>query len=177
MTGGERAVIHPSPAQLNRFLSGEMSGCEAAPVVAHLLTGCEACREQMAPLATVVFARGVAPEPPLSDGAEYDFPIFRAFASVRRYTATLTREYREVPEERPLKEVPPPPPLSIHERTVRDELRCHTLLERSRSLRQSDPEGMVLTAALAVTLAEHISEPEHAAGSAALSAYLATQLD
>ncbi|HKH47607.1 MAG TPA: hypothetical protein VKM72_23365 [Thermoanaerobaculia bacterium] len=138
-------------------------------MVAHLLTGCEACREQMAPLATVVFARGVAPEPPLSDGAEYDFPIFRAFASVRRYTATLTREYREVPEERPLKEVPPPPPLSIHERTVRDELRCHTLLERSRSLRQSDPEGMVLTAALAVTLAEHISEPEHAAGSAALA--------
>jgi len=168
MAGGERSVIHPSPAQLNRFLSGEMSGSEAAPVVAHLLTGCEACREQMAPLAAVVFAKGVPPERPVSDGAEYDFPIFRAFASVRRYTETLTREYREVPEERPLKEVPPPPPLSASERLVRDELRCHTLLEHTRSLRQSDPEGMVLSASLAVTLAEQIA-PERAPGRAALA--------
>ena len=157
MAGGERSVMHPSPAQLNRFLAGEMSGSEAAPVVAHLLTGCEACREQMAPLAAVVFAKGAPPERPVSDGGEYDFPIFRAFASVRRYTETLTRESREVPEERPLKEVPPPPPLSASERLVRDELRCHTLLEHTRSLRQSDPEGMVLSASLAVTLAEQIA--------------------
>jgi tetratricopeptide (TPR) repeat protein len=168
MNGGDRSAHHPSLAQLNRFLAGEMSGSEAAPVVAHLLAGCEACREQMAPLATVVFARGVLPELPGSESARYDFPIFRAFATARRYAETLTRESREVPEERALKEVPPPAPLSPSERAVRDELRCHTLLERSRSLRQSDPEGMVMTASFAVSLAESIA-PGNAPGRAALA--------
>lgn len=168
MSGGDRSVHHPSLAQLNRFLSGAMSGSEAAPIVAHLLTGCTACREQMTPLATVVFARGTLPELPAADGARYDFPIFRAFATVRRYAETLTRESREAPEERALKEVPPPSPLSPSERIVRDELRCHTLLERSRSLRQNDLEGMVMTASFAVSLAESIT-PENDPGRAALA--------
>jgi tetratricopeptide (TPR) repeat protein len=156
MAEGDRSANHPSPAQLSRFLSGEMSGREAAPIVAHLLTGCQLCREQMEPLAAVVFARGLPPEPPASDGTEYDFPIFRAFATARRFAEALTRERGDGREEKPLREVPPPPPLSRHERALRDELRCHTLLERSRSLRQSDPEGMVLNASLAVALAEQI---------------------
>lgn len=163
MAGGDRSASHPSPAQLSRFLSGELSGSEAAPIVAHLLTKCQLCREQMAPLAAAVFARGASPVPPASNGAEYDFPIFRAFAIARRFAEALERERGEGPEERPLKEVPPPAPLSRHERALRDELRCRTLLERSRSLRQSDPEGMVLNASLAVSLAEQIA-PEHALG-------------
>jgi tetratricopeptide (TPR) repeat protein len=168
MAGGDRSVSHPSPAQLSRFLCGEMSGREAAPVVAHLLAGCTACREQMAPLATVVFARGGPPAPPLSDGAEYDFPIFRAFATVRRVAESLHREHREAAEERPLREVPPAPPLSVHERFVRDELRCRTLLAHSRALRQSDPEGMVMTASFAVALAERLA-PGQAPGRAELA--------
>lgn len=168
MAGGDREARHPSPVALSRFLSGEMSGSEAAPIVAHLLSGCLLCRERMAPLAAVLFAEGAPPEPPPSDGAEYDFPLFRAFATARRYADTLAREGRELPEDPPLKEVPPPPPLSDQERLVRDELRCETLLERSRSLRHSDPEGMVMTAALAVTLAERIA-PEHDLGLADLA--------
>lgn len=168
MAGGNRSANHPSPAQLNRFLSGQMSGSEAAPVVAHLLTRCELCREQMAPLAAAVFARGTPPERPVWEGAQYDFPIFRAFATARRFAETLAEERRESREERPLREVPPPVPLSRYERAVRDELRCHTLLERSRSLRQSDPEGMVLNASLAVTIAGQIV-PGHALDRAALA--------
>ncbi|HYU35545.1 MAG TPA: tetratricopeptide repeat protein [Thermoanaerobaculia bacterium] len=156
MAGEDRSTKHPSPAQLSRFLAGEMSGSEAAPVVAHLLTKCQHCREQMEPLTAVMFAKGAPPEPPATDGTEYDFPIFRAFATARRYAESLLRERREG-EERPLREVPSPAPLPVHERSLRDELRCHKLLERSRSLRQSDPEGMVMSASLAVSLAEQIA--------------------
>lgn len=168
MAGGDRAADHVSSVELNRFLSGELSGTEAAPVVAHLLTGCRRCREEMSSLALVVFAKGEPPQPPLTAGEEYDFPLFRAIASARRYASTLLQERQETPEDLPLKEIPPPPPLSAYERAVRDELRCRTLLERSRSLRQSDPEGMVITAALAVSIAERI-EPEHVLGAAALA--------
>jgi tetratricopeptide (TPR) repeat protein len=171
MAGGDRAVNHPSPDALDRFLAGEMPGSEAAPIVAHLLSGCLFCREQMVPLAAVLFAEEAPPEPLDSldsDGAEYDFPLFRAFATARSYADTLAREGREIPEDLPLKEVPPPAPLSLHERVLRDELRCETLLERSRSLRHSDPEGMVMTAALAVTLAERIA-PENTVGPVALA--------
>jgi len=156
MAGADRSVEHPSRAQLDRFLSGLMSGPEAAPVVAHLLTGCQSCREAMAPLASVVFATGAPPAAQATDGAEYDFPIFRAFATIRRYVETQRREALDAQEERPLREVPPPAPLSAHDRAARDEARCRALFEQSRALRQSDPEGMVMTASLAVSLAEQI---------------------
>jgi tetratricopeptide (TPR) repeat protein len=58
--------------------------------------------------------------------------------------------------------------MSAYERTVRDELRCRTLMERSRALRQSDPEGMMISAALAVSIAEQMN-PEHTLGRAALT--------
>jgi len=156
MAGEDRSTNHPSPAQLSRFLTGEMSPSEAAPVVAHLLTKCQHCRDQMAPMAAVMFARGAPPEPSATDGTEYDFPIFRAFATARRFAESLLRERQEGSEDHPLREVPSPAPLPAHERGLRDELLCQTLLERSRSLRQSDPEGMVMSASLAISLAEQI---------------------
>jgi hypothetical protein len=61
MAERDRAANHVSSAELNRFLFGEMSGAEAAPVVAHLLTGCRRCREEMSALASVVFAKGELP--------------------------------------------------------------------------------------------------------------------
>lgn len=165
---GNRGFRHPGPADLERFLAGEMSAREAAPVVAHLVAGCRHCSEQMAPMAAVVFAKGAPPESAAREGDEYDFPLFRAFATARQYAETVTRERQETKREIPLHEIPAPPPLSARERALRDELRCQTLLERSRSLRHSDPEGMVIAASLAVSLAEQISA-EHSRGRTALA--------
>ncbi|HEX7185173.1 MAG TPA: hypothetical protein VF756_25330 [Thermoanaerobaculia bacterium] len=159
MTGGDQGS-HPSPAELDRFLMGQMSPREAAPVVAHLLAGCDLCKERMAPLAGVIFSPGEPPEPAvLTDGAEYDFPLFRAFATARRYAESLERE-RQEPERHagsPLKEVPPPSPVSFDQRASRDWTQCEAFLERCQALRHSDPEGLVMLAGMAVTLAERIS--------------------
>lgn len=165
---GNRGFRHPGPADLERFLSGEMSVSEVAPVVAHLVAGCPHCSELMAPMAAVVFAKGAPPESAAGEGEEYDFPLFRAFATARRYAETVTRERQESKGAPAIREVPPPAPLSSRERRVRDELRCQTLLERSRSLRHSDPEGMVMAASLAVSLAQQISQ-EHTRNQAELA--------
>ena len=91
--GGERGERHPSAAELERFLLGEMSPRQAAPIISHLLSGCKQCRTGMAPLASVVFATGpLAPETVPSSDAEYDFPMFKAFATARQYASNLTRE-------------------------------------------------------------------------------------
>ncbi len=156
MAGGDRE--HPTPAALDRFLRGGLTPREAVPIVVHLLAGCAACKEQMAPLARVVFGRGTLPEPAAGSGTEYDFPLFRAFAAVRRLAAARVQERDEARHEqaRP-REVPPPAPLSPAARSARDRLRCETFLEQCRSLRHNDPEGAVLLARLAVTVAERLT--------------------
>lgn len=156
MAGGDRE--HPTPAALERFLRGELTPSEAVPIVIHLLAGCADCKERMAPLARVVFGRGTLPEPPPGSGAEYDFPLFRVFAAVRRFASAQAHERDEVRCEafRP-REVPPPAPLSATERNARDRARCEAYLEQCRSLRHSDPEAAVLLARMAVTVAEHLA--------------------
>jgi hypothetical protein len=37
------AIFHPHPAELERFMRGELSRGEACPVVRHLLVACPAC--------------------------------------------------------------------------------------------------------------------------------------
>lgn len=158
---GDR-IHHPRPAELESFLLGELSAAEAARVVAHLLTGCEHCRLAMEPLASVVLAPDLAPEPEAgSDYHEYDFPLFRAFAAARRYVATRTNERAEADRDRddlPLREVPLPDPLDDRSRGARDWQRCEQLIARSLELRRSSPEAMIATASLAVGLAEGIAQ-------------------
>jgi tetratricopeptide (TPR) repeat protein len=161
MPDGDRGSAHPSPADLDRFLRGELTSRQAAPVVAHLLAGCDRCRETMAPLATVILTpQAEPPRFPAGSLAEYDFPLFRAFANARRLAAALETERTEAVRERSLVEVPPPAPLSAGQRAARDRGRCEAFLASCQSLRQSDPEGMVLLASLAVTLAERIEAPD-----------------
>ena len=89
---------HPSPAELDRFLLGEMSPRQAAPVLAHLLRGCEICQTRMEPMAAVMFGTGPQhPEPSAQSGAEYDFPLFKALATARRYAATAAQATQERP--------------------------------------------------------------------------------
>src|SRR5689334_4414271 len=76
---------HPSATELERFLLGEMEPRRAAPVIAHLLRGCDRCRQQMSPLASSLFSGPVVSDAPSDVGSEYDFPVFKAFAAARRF--------------------------------------------------------------------------------------------
>lgn len=143
---------HPSPAELDRFLLGDLSSRATARIVAHLLTGCESCRQQMEPLAAVIFTPDLVADSPVAVGSEYDFPLFRAFAAARRYAMAVAREKREAEHDRvdvPLREVPPPEPSCAWQR-------CEQLLDRCRELRHGDPDARVTAAALAVSLSERI---------------------
>ena len=160
MVGGNRASEHPSPADLDRFLRGELATHQAAPVVSHLLTGCLPCRQTMAPLAALLlFPRAEPPEVPASSLTKYDFPLFRAFANAGRIAATWQAERTDAACDRPLVGLPPPKPLSAAHRSVRDRARCEACIERSRSLRRRDPDGMLMSASFAVSLAERM-EPQ-----------------
>lgn len=154
---GER-IHHPRPVELERFLLGQLSAQEAVRVVAHLLSGCGSCRQQMEPLATVLFTPDLIPDEPVEVGSEYDFPLFRAFAAARRFAASLARERREIQldrEDPPLREVPSLQPGSGSQ-AERDWERCERLLARCRELHRG-PEAMMAAASLAAGLAEGIS--------------------
>lgn len=155
---GDR-IHHPSPAELDRFLLGELPSRETTRIVAHLLTGCEGCRQRMESLATVIFTPDLVPDTPVEVGSEYDFPLFRAFAAARRYALAVARERREAEHDRadvPLREVPPPEPLDGQAQAAYDWQRCEQFLARCRELRHSDPEAAVAAASLAVSLGERI---------------------
>lgn len=156
MASGDRE-IHPSATELERFLLGEMEPRRAAPVIAHLLRGCDRCRQQMAPLASSMFSGPVGSDALSDIGAEYDFPVFKAFAAARRFATESALKKATAGNASPqpyLQElvVATPPASEILDPWQR----CETLLERCRALRYSDHEGMVLLASLAVTLAERL---------------------
>jgi tetratricopeptide (TPR) repeat protein len=170
MDEGDRRGRHPSPAELDRFLLGEMSPRQAAPVLAHLIHGCAECQRKLEPLASVMLgAPSQLPEPSSqSSGNEYDFPLFKAFASARRYASARAVEESRTTAAPTLKEaVAPKPPAPEADTTRRDWARCEWLIERCHALRHNDPESMVLTATLAVALAERLSSSS--SGTAALS--------
>lgn len=144
MTEGRRDN-HPGRVELDRFLLGEMSHCEAAPVISHLLSGCPQCREAMLPLASAVFAKSTPPpkaEPTL--GSEYDTALLKAFATARQYVPFVGRA-----------KAPAEPQAGGWER-------WEALFELCRELRYSDPERMALAASFAVTLAEKATLPTRA---------------
>ncbi|HKV06920.1 MAG TPA: hypothetical protein VJ725_02205 [Thermoanaerobaculia bacterium] len=160
---GERAERHPSPIELERFLLGEMNAREAAPVLVHLMHGCNTCQERMEPITTVMFTPGRKPPLPSQEAEEeYDEVLSKAFAAVRRHAAAL--DLGKEPAEAALAEVAVFPPTP-------QQLRCETLLERCREIRTSDPEAAVMLATLAVTLAERLEarDPEALADFQALA--------
>jgi tetratricopeptide (TPR) repeat protein len=157
MMAGER-IHHPRATELEAFLLGQLPPREAARVIAHLLTGCASCRQEMKPLAGIVLSPNLISDEPVEVGPEYDFPLFRAFAAARRYAACLAREQREAERDRedpPLREVPRPTVSGVPDE--RDWERCEQILARCRELRQDEPEARVAAASLAVGLAEGIS--------------------
>jgi tetratricopeptide (TPR) repeat protein len=156
---GDRGERHPSASELERFLLGEISPSQAAPVIAHLVRGCDLCRQQMTPLASMLFTAGRdLPDTVEDSGAEYDFILFKAFSTARRFAATLARDQSDAERKDPKPFPKEVPAIQTARPRPGDPLqRCEALLDHSRALRASDPEGMVLAASLAVQLAEHLS--------------------
>jgi tetratricopeptide (TPR) repeat protein len=183
MAKGDRESYHPSPAELDRFLLGEMSPNQAAPVLAHLLHGCERCQTSMRPMAAAMFETTPnAAEPAPSSGAEYDFPLFKAFSSARRYAATAVQPSKARVQSQQVSDVQVPkevalPAAADDSGAERDWLLCQRLIERCRALRYSDPETMVLTAQLAVELSQRLeSSSEKAPALADLQACALAEL-
>jgi tetratricopeptide (TPR) repeat protein len=184
MAKGDRDSYHPSPAELDRFLLGEMSPTQAAPVLAHLLHGCEHCQMSMRPMAAAMFETTPnAAEPLPSSGAEYDFPLFKAFSIARRYAATAVQPSKARIQSQQVSDVQAPkevalPATSDNSGAERDWLLCQRLIERCRALRHSDPETLVLTAQLAVELSQRLEEtsPEKASALADLQACALAEL-
>src|SRR6185369_1439147 len=87
--GGDDVEDHPTPAALEAFLRGALSIGESKLVIAHLLSGCSRCRQAMESSAQALFFPGRAE--PEGNGAEYDFPIFRAINQARRQPPELQR--------------------------------------------------------------------------------------
>ncbi|MFL6293238.1 MAG: hypothetical protein ACJ759_20275, partial [Thermoanaerobaculia bacterium] len=114
----------------------------------------------MKPLGTMILQPALVPDTPVEVGSEYDFPLFRAFAAARRYASALKRERRESERDREdpvLREVPAPMAPDAEARAMRDWERCEAALAKSSELRFSDPDGMLTTASLAVSLAGRIA--------------------
>lgn len=159
MASGDHFENHPSASELESFLLGEMGPRRAAPVIAHLLRGCARCRQHMAPLASMVFSEAPStPAAPSAAGSEYDFPLFKAFASARRYAAeaALKKASAKYTTKTFPQELAASKPEKVAPALGDSRMRCETLLERCRAMRHSDPEGIVLLASLAVTLAERL---------------------
>ncbi len=145
---------HPTPAALEAFLRGALSIGELKLVIAHLLSGCSRCRQAMESSAQSLFFPGR--EEAEGNGAEYDFPIFRAINQARRESTERPRSESILPSS-PVKAQEKPVVVAPHIASgLRSPEGCEALLSASRELRHQDPEGMVFLAALAVGVAERL---------------------
>jgi tetratricopeptide (TPR) repeat protein len=154
---------HPCRETLEGFLLGSLPSREVRAAVAHLLGGCDRCRSEMSGLATAMFAPEAAPEPVLSteEEASYDRAISAAFVRALEHERTLRREREE--GERQAEEF-----FQAQNRSERPTLPegpvswglCEALAEKSRSLRHTDPAGMLYLADLARQAADRL-DPEH----------------
>lgn len=151
---------HPTPAELEGFVLGNISAERTRAVIEHLVQGCGVCSGWLAPHLPYLFDREAgnlveASQP--SEAAVYDMALDRAFAAAREAGQFL-------------------PPLRTPEQKKREVLdllaggglealleapshldglpTCEALLERSWALRHDDPPQMVQLARLAVLQAD-----------------------
>ncbi len=151
---------HPRRELLEGFLLSNLAPTEVKTTTAHLLSGCDHCRAEMSPLATAMFSSG-APETQISaaEEAAYDRVISDAFARAltHEHTLTLERDAGRREAEAILAqlqtEVPELPEGSSSWGS------CEALVEKSRSLRHTDPVAMLHLAKLARQAADRL-DPE-----------------
>jgi len=147
---------HPQHETLEKFLLSHLSTREVKVTAAHLLGGCDRCRQEMAPFAMAMFMPGAGPEPQLSADQEaaYDRSISAAYAKAMEVERRLDTE-REAAARKAedLLEV-----ASLPEGEITWGL-YESLLEKSRGLRYSDSVGMLRMADFARLAADRL-DPE-----------------
>jgi tetratricopeptide (TPR) repeat protein len=145
---------HPPRSWTTGFIRGKISPRKRRAVIGHLLGGCDACRQEIAPITRVMFHPGRAVEP-VEGGAEYDGPVDRAmlFAVERQQERMRERAEAEVNLSR-----------ILHEdwQSIRDSRElwtwglCEVLLERISSFRHEDAREMLRLAGLAREAADRL---------------------
>jgi tetratricopeptide (TPR) repeat protein len=150
---------HPHRETLEKFLLSHLSAQDVKVTAAHLLGGCDRCRQEMSPLATMMFTPGAGPEPQLSaeQDAAYDRSISAAFAKALEVERRLDteREAAVRKAEDLLRTLEHTEMASLPEGAVTWGF-CESLLEKSRSLRYSDSAGMLRMADLARLAADRL---------------------
>jgi tetratricopeptide (TPR) repeat protein len=159
---------HPTPAALEAFLASRLSAAETGAVLAHLIHGCEECRETIAPMANALFYPGrVGPAEVGTSGVgwEYEFPITRAVKHALREARDRSQQRETAAGEiaallhgrdgrngRNGRAMPVCPPAEVGGRRGWDW--CEEFLAESRAQVHEDPQSAILLASFAVTLAE-----------------------
>lgn len=165
---------HPKPEILDRFLRGELSPRDSAPVLRHLLHGCERCQAVMDPVTALLlqdeppsesaldFAAEIGADEASRAGDFYDAALDRAFAAVRREAPRLEREARITDEAHAALVAAGLPGVTARgTRRFRGPALCRALLRRSHDLRYEDPREMVRFAQLAVLTSGNLDRRTH----------------
>lgn len=149
---------HPHRETLEGFLRNQLPPREMKSAVAHLLGGCDCCRQEVSPLATAMFTPGDGPEIQLSaeESSAYDRAIAAAFAKALEVESRLGSEREAaVPKSEKILQT-----LESQEApSLPDEINwglCESLLEKSRALRYTDHAGMLRLADLARVAADRL---------------------
>jgi hypothetical protein len=149
-------IQHPDRATLEAFLRSTLPASETKAVLAHLVGGCQPCRQAMAPFTVPMFEPAPKEPPALTQevSTAYDVAIAAAFATASRMAAVLLPqgEYLESKLARLLQGSPLPEEPGFWTWAL-----CQELLERSRALRHDDPARMLELAKLARQAADRLS--------------------
>jgi tetratricopeptide (TPR) repeat protein len=150
---------HPTLAELQKFLRGDLSMLEARTVVRHLLHGCKSCGETLLSL-RVIKAKRLRSLRPRLDSA-YDAGIEKALAAARDYRQHATRTSSKIQEALAVfKEKGLSGYLEDPQRFDKF-ISYEALLEGTQELRHEDPQKMVVLATLAAHIAGQFDPEEH----------------
>ncbi len=147
---------HPTPKELDAFLTGKADRTVRNAVTVHLLKGCPRCRRRLGPLAAPLFAAGLTEA--ADDGSCYEFAIRRAVrrAVVSHARAGVTRGGRVLDlDDAPARA------------RLRDEAqlrRCEAALDEVRTLRHGDPQELLAVAVGIVAVTEQLVPELYAEG-------------
>lgn len=143
---------HPPYTWMTGFIRGKLNPRKRRAYIAHLLGGCEPCREEIAPTARVMFRLGRAPEPPRGGGAEYDGPVDRAISTAIERSQQRIREREEAEAHLSgIQDIQ-----SAYGKEFWTWGLCEVLLEKSGSFRYENSREMLRLAKLACEAADRL---------------------
>lgn len=141
---------HPPRFWTMGLIRGKITPRRRRAVIAHLLGGCDPCRQEIAPVTRVMFHPGRAVEP-AKVGGEYDGPVDRAVQFAIERQQVRMRERAEA--EANLSRLPGDPSGGGFWTWGL----CEVLLERSWGFRHEDPREMLRLARLACEAADRLN--------------------